>query len=246
MATRGRRCTSTWVCPVAASAATAAGPTLVPAGSSGSPWRMSLPARRMCAPGAAAVRTLTRAGRAVTPVVRIGLLHGHDGVGALGHHGAGEDANGSAGRHRATGSVPGRDLSADGEAHGASRSSPPATSALRTAKPSIALLSQGGSVRRATVSSASTRPRASAEHHLLGAQRQDVAKDALPRFLEAQETLVGHRDEPSGLRAAASGRRSARPRRVAPTPGPATRRHAPSTSTSTPKAAATSCQNAKG
>ena len=98
MATRGRRCTVTLACPVAARAAMAGGPTRLPWGRTRAPRTMSLPARRMLAPvhGYADGHVLRQ--RRDTRR-SIGVLDGHDRVGAGRHDGARQDAHGRARLH---------------------------------------------------------------------------------------------------------------------------------------------------
>ena len=93
-----------------AAAAIVAGDSVVPEASSGSPARRSPPASRMCAP----MRDRVEDGDARRQVGharrRIGLLDGHDRVGAGGHRRAGQDAHRRAGRDRAVGHAPGGGL----------------------------------------------------------------------------------------------------------------------------------------
>ena len=106
-------------------------------------------------------------------------------------------------------SVPGRDLAADRRGVTGASAVAPATSALRTAKPSIALLSQGGSVSRATVSSASTRPRASesaSRSGRSGRTSRRMRSRASSRLMSRSSGIAP--SQPSGLRPGAPGRRS--------------------------------------
>ena len=96
------------------------------------------------------------------------------------------------GSTRDAGRVPRGHLTDHGQPDGCAPARAPATSALRTAKPSMALLSQGGSVSRAIASTASTRPSDSDSGQRLRAQRQHVAQDALTRLLQADERMRGH------------------------------------------------------
>ena len=87
-------------------------------------------------------------------------------VGALGDHRPGRDRDRLAGAERALGRVPGARLVDHGEP-GRLSAGAPAVSAARTAKPSIAELSNPGTGSALVTSSASTRPSASPQRHRL-------------------------------------------------------------------------------
>ena len=164
----------------------------VPAGSSGSPCRMSLPARRMWAPEAAASRMPTSLGQRRRPPVR------HRCPRPARRHpppAAGWRRSGCARQCRAPLGRPGSWPAATSPTT-ARRTGVPveavATSSLRTAKPSMALLSQGGSVSSARRVCGEDAAQGLADGQALRAKRQDVGQDAVARVLEAHELWRGH------------------------------------------------------
>ena len=106
-ATRGRGCTDSSATLAAAASARWPGPSRVPAGSTRSPVRTSSPRRRSERPGSGASVQRHLGGAAV------GELDRHDGVGALGHRGAGHDPQRVADRQHVARRVAGGDVTGD-------------------------------------------------------------------------------------------------------------------------------------
>ena len=160
-ATRGRRWTDAEACPVAASRPIAAGSSARPRSNRSKPAATSVPARRTFAPVLAAARISTVAGISDAPAGASVSSTGTTVSAPGGIIAPVMIRSAVPGSTAASGARPAGTSPRTRRTTGASRLAS-ATSPARTAKPSIALLGQGGTVRAERTGSASTRPAAPA------------------------------------------------------------------------------------
>ena len=210
-ATRGRRRSGTVAYPIDDAAPVASGPHTVPALSTMSPSATSPPRRRTCWPSETTSRTSTSAGSGASP---IGWSVSSTGTMASAPGGSGAPVMM---RAHSPSPTSGADEAPAGMSPTTRSRTPGARSAARTANPSIAELSKGGTAKRARRSSANTWPTPSPMG--TSSTGRTVASPTMrARYSSTLNTYVTFRSGSTDQRARAASNTMTRPTSGSPKP----------------------------